>query len=379
MLVLSGAQGEVPVVDFGFSKTQTDHERTYPMSTREQLIKARLGVLALAQEIDNVRLACKRAGISKSQFYDIKAAYEKYGAEGLAPQPRRRPRMPNQTPPEIEAQILGMTERFPTYSYIRIAHQLRLMGLGVSPSAVRAVWQRHGLTLRLDRLLWLEKKATAEGSPLLTEHHIRLLRKHRGRTVDPERHVEAPHPGYLLCQDTYFVGAIKGVGKIYMQSVIDAHCSLAFAKLYLSKAPITAADVLNDRVLPHYDEHGVVIEHLLTDNGREFCGRELHHPFEIFLALNQIAHRRTQVHSPETNGFAERFHRTIKEEFFAVAFRKTFYESLGQLQKDLDAYLDFYNRERAHQGYRTAGRTPYQAFLDGIRAMNNQHPQERVA
>lgn len=95
MLVLSGAQGEVPVVDFGFSKTQTDHERTYPMSTREQLIKARLGVLALAQEIDNVRLACKRAGISKSQFYDIKAAYEKYGAEGLAPQPRRRPRMPN--------------------------------------------------------------------------------------------------------------------------------------------------------------------------------------------------------------------------------------------------------------------------------------------
>jgi transposase InsO family protein len=344
------------------------------MSTREQLIKARLGVLALAQELENIRLACKRAGISKSQFYEIKAAYEKYGPEGLAPQIRRKPRMPNQTPPEIEDRILKMTEQFPTYSYIRISHQLRLTGLGVSPSAVRAVWQRHGLCLRIDRLLWLEKKTVAAGG-ILTESQIRLLQKHRGRTMDPERHVEAPHSGHLLCQDTYFVGTIKGVGKIYMQTVIDAHCSHVFAKLYLSKAPITAADILNDRVVPFYNEHNVEIEHLLTDNGREFCGRELHHPFEIFLALNQIAHRHTKVRSPETNGFVERFHRTVQEEFFGIAFRKTFYESVEQLQKDLDVYVDFYNRERAHQGYRTQGRTPYQAFLDG----RANPTQERVA
>jgi transposase InsO family protein len=344
------------------------------MSTKEQLIKARLGVLALAQELDNIRLACKRAGISKSQFYEIKAAYEKYGAEGLAPQARRKPRMPNQTPPEIEAKILQMTEQFPTYSYVRLSLQLRLIGLGVSASAVRAVWQRHGLTLRIDRLLWLEKK-TAEKGGVLTERQIRLLQKHRGRTSDPEQHVEAPHSGYLLCQDTYFVGIIKGVGKIYMQTVIDAHCSHAFAKLYLSKAPITAADILNDRVVPFYNEHDVAIEHLLTDNGREFCGREMHHPFEIFLALNQIDHRHTKVRSPETNGFAERFHRTVQEEFFGIAFRKTFYESVEQLQQDLDRYLDFCNRERAHQGYRTRGRTPFQAFLDG----RIDPAQERVA
>jgi transposase InsO family protein len=344
------------------------------MSTKEQLIKARLGVLALAQELDNIRLACKRAGISKSQFYEIKAAYEKYGAEGLAPQARRKPRMPNQTPPEIEAKILQMTEQFPTYSYVRLSLQLRLIGLGVSASAVRAVWQRHGLTLRIDRLLWLEKK-TAEKGGVLTERQIRLLQKHRGRTSDPEQHVEAPHSGYLLCQDTYFVGTIKGVGKIYMQTVIDAHCSHAFAKLYLSKAPITAADILNDRVVPFYNEHDVAIEHLLTDNGREFCGREMHHPFEIFLALNQIDHRHTKVRSPETNGFAERFHRTVQEEFFGIAFRKTFYESVEQLQQDLDRYLDFCNRERAHQGYRTRGRTPFQAFLDG----RIDPAQERVA
>jgi len=356
------------------------------MDTREKLIKARLGLLALAEQLQNVRQACKAAGISRSHYYEIQQAYEKYGPEGLAPQPRRRPRMPNQTPPELERQILEMTTQFPTYSYVRIAGQLRLTGVGVSAAAVRAVWQRHGLTLRIQRLLWLEQKTAAAGG-VLTEAMIRLLRKHRGRTVDPEQHVEAPYPGYLLCQDTYFVGTIKGVGKIYSQSVVAAHCSLGFARLYLSKAPITAADTLHSHVLPFYEEHGVAVEHLLTDNGREFCGRELHHPFELYLASSQVRHRRTEVRSPETNGFCERFHRTLQEEFFAVSFRKTFYESVDQLQADLDRYLEFYNRERAHQGYRTQGRTPYQAFLDGVKQMQEKSlleeadnlPQERVA
>jgi transposase InsO family protein len=335
------------------------------MSTTEKLIKARMGMLALAEQLNNVSAACRRAGISRSHYYEIKEAFEKFGAEGLAPQTRRKPRMPNQTPPELEAQILEMSARYPTYSYVRISDQLKLVGVGVSPSTVRAVWQRHGLTLRIHRLLWLEQKTAANGG-ILTERQIRLLQKHRGRTADPEQHVEAPYPGYLLCQDTYFVGTIKGIGKIYMQSVVDAHCSLGFAKLYLSKVPMTAVDVLNDRVLPFYEEHAAEVEHLLTDNGREYCGRELKHHFELFLAISQIRHRRTEVRSPQTNGFCERFHRTIKEEFFSSAFRNTLYESVAQLQRDLDRYLEFYNRERAHRGYRTQGRTPFQAFLEGL-------------
>jgi len=273
--------------------------------------------------------------------------------------------MPNQTPPELEQRILEMTEQFPTYSYVRISGQLRLIGVGVSPSAVRAVWQRHGLTLRIHRLLWLEQK-TAERGGVLTERQIRLLQLHRRRTVDPEQQVEAPDPGNWLCQATCFAGTIKDVGKIYMQSVVDAHCSLGFGKVYLSKAPMTAVDVLNDRVLPFYEEHSAAVEHLLTDNGREYCGRELKHHFELFLAISQIRHRRTEVRSPQTNGFCERFHRTVKEEFLAVAFHKTFYESLDQLMADLDRYLEFYNRESAHQGYRTKGRTPWQAFSVGL-------------
>lgn len=344
------------------------------MSTTEKLIKARMGMLALAEQLNNVSSACRRAGISRSHYYEIKEAFEKFGAEGLAPQTRRKPRMPNQTPPELEAQILEMTERYPVYSYVRISDQLKLVGVGVSPSAVRAVWARHGLTLRIHRLLWLEQKTAAQGG-ILTERQIRLLQKHRGRTADPEQHVEAPYPGYLLCQDTYFVGTIKGIGKIYMQSVIDAHCSLGFAKLYLSKVPMTAVDVLDDRVLPFYEEHSAEVEHILTDNGREFCGRELKHHFELFLAISQIRHRRTEVRSPQTNGFCERFHRTIQEEFFSSAFRSTLFESVAQLQQDLDRYLEFYNRERAHRGYRTQGRTPLQAFLDGL----SLRPQREAA
>lgn len=334
------------------------------MSTKEKLIKARVGMLALAEELKNISLACKRAGISRRHFYEIKEAFEKYGPEGLAPATRRRPRMPNQTPPEIERRVLEMTAQFPTFSYVRISMQLKLVGVGVSHAAVRGVWLRHGLTLKIQRLLWLEQKTASEGG-VLTERQIRLLQKHRGRLADPEQHVEAPRPVYLLCQDTYFVGTIKGVGRIYMQSVVDAHCSLGFGKLYLSKVPMIAVDVLNERVVPFYEEHGVQIDHLLTDNGREYCGRELHHPFELFLAINQIAHRKTKVRSPETNGFCERFHRTLKEEFFSIAFRRTFYESKDQLQLDLDRYLEFYNRERCHSGYRTKGRTPYCAFLEG--------------
>ncbi len=343
------------------------------MSTREQLIKACLGMLALADELKNIARACRLAGVSRSHFYEIKQAYETFGREGLGPKIRRRPRMPNQTPPELERQILAMTEQYPTYSYVRLADQLKLVGIGVSAAAVRYVWQRQGLTTRFARLLWLERRS-AEGGIILTERLKRLLQRAQARSQDPEAHVESPRPGYLLCQDTYYVGTIKGVGRIYLQSVVDAFCSLAFAKLYLSKLPMTAVDLLNDRVLPFYDERGVRIEHLLTDNGREFCGRPVQHPYELFLAIHQIAHRNTKVHAPYTNGFCERFHRTVSDEFFKVAFRKKFYLSLAELQDDLDAWLETYNTARPHHGYRTRGRTPHQAFVDGLQAQ-----QEEVA
>jgi hypothetical protein len=244
------------------------------MSDRQKLIKARMGMLALAEELNNISAACRRAGISRSHYYEIKDAFEKFGAGGLAPQPRRKPRMPNQTPPETESQILEMTEGYPT---LQLPSHLGAVEAGRHRRFSRrraGRLHRHDLTLRIQHLLWLEHKTAAAGG-VLTDRQIRLLHKHRSRTADPEQQVEAPYPGYLLCQDTFFVGTIKGVGKIYMQSVVDAHCSLGFAKLYLSKVPMAAVDVLHDRVFPFLENYDADPEHILTDSGREFCGREL--------------------------------------------------------------------------------------------------------
>lgn len=333
------------------------------MDTREKLIDARIGMLALADELKNISRACQVAGISRTHFYDIKTAFEKYGRDGLAPQIRRRPRMPNETPVELVTRILDMTGEYPTYSYVRLAQQLRLIGVPASAAQVRGVWQREGLLKRFERLLWLERRVAERGGPL-TETVRKLLAKHARDVVDPAQHIEAPTPGYLGCQDTYYVGTLKGIGRIYAQTFIDANCAVGFAKLYLSKMPMTAVDLLHERVLPFYDAHGVALERVLTDNGREYCGRPLHHPYELYCTVQQLEHRTTKVASPETNGMVERFNRTLQEEFFSLAYRRTFYESVEALQSDLDAFVRFYNEQRAHQGYRTQGRTPFQTFLD---------------
>ena len=148
--------------------------------------------------------------------------------------------------------------------------------------------------------------------------------------------------------------------------MVDASRFLAFAKLYLSKLPMPAVDLLNDRVLPFYEERGILVEDLLADNGREFFGRPLQHPYELFLAIHQTAHRNTKAHAPHTDGFYERFHRTVSDEFFKVTFRKEFYLSLAEFQENLDAWLEMYNTSRSHYGYRTRGRPPLQGFDEGL-------------
>lgn len=155
------------------------------------------------------------------------------------------------------------------------------------------------------------------------------------------------------------------MGRIYLQAVVDTYGSHAFGKLYTSKLPETAVDILYDRVVPFYEEHGLTVEHILTDNGKEYCGRPMIHPYEIFLELNDIGHRRTKVATPRTNGFVERFNRTILDEFFRKAFRTTFYLSVEELQHDLDLWLEYYNTERPHRGYRNQGRRPIETILMG--------------
>jgi transposase InsO family protein len=277
--------------------------------------------------------------------------------------------MPNQTPPELEARILEMTTEYPTDRDVRIADQLQLIGVPATANQVRGVWLRQGLLKRYDRLLWLERRAAEAGGPL-TERVTRLLTRYQRQVLDPEQHVEAAYPGFLGCQDTYYVGTLKGVGRVYAQTFVEAHCSWAAAKLYWSKIPMTAVDLLHERVLPVDEQAGIALERVLTDKGREFCGRPLAHPYELSLAVQQVEHRNTKGHSPQTNGFCERFHRTLKDECVSVQLRTQFYSSLGELQEDLDVYVRRYNEERSHQGYRTQGRTPWQTFQEGVAAMS---------
>lgn len=177
--------------------------------------------------------------------------------------------------------------------------------------------------------------------------------------------IETAHPGYLGAQDTFYVGTMKGVGRIYQQTWIDTYSKVAFAKLYTTKTPITAADMLNDRVLPFFAEQDVSVLRILTDRGTEYCGKLEQHDYELYLAMVDIEHTKTKAASPQTNGICERFHKTILQEFYQVTFRKKIYRNIEELQADLDLWMVHYNHERTHQGKMCCGRTPMETFIDG--------------
>lgn len=334
------------------------------MSARNQSIKRKLSLLALAEELQNVSRACRIMGYHRDSFYEIRRAFQVGGVAALVEQ-KRGPRgpHPNRISPEVEERILQYSLEKPTHGAQRVSNELRLLGVDVGPGGVRGVWQRHNLETRHRRLLRLEK-ANQETTLVLSEEQIQLLERH---SVDFRcRHVEASRPGELLNQDTFFWGSLKGVGKVYVQVVVDVFCSLAFAKVYNSKMPITAVDLLYDRVLPFYEVLGVPVGAVLTDNGREFCGRADQHPYELLLALEEIEHRTTKIRSPRTNGFVERMNRTLLDECFRVAGRTTWYTDVAEIQRDLDVFLDYYNLRRSHQGYRLNGKTPAQALREAL-------------
>ena len=319
------------------------------MAALSQSTRRKLSLLQLAQELGNVSKACRLMGYHRDTFYEVRRAFQVGGVQALVEQ-RRGPRgpHPNRVSPEIEARILAYGLDHPTHGAQRVANQLRLDGITVSPSGVRGVWLRHDLETRLKRLLRLEQAVAQDTTLVLAEEQVRLLERHR---VDFRcRHVEASQPGELLNQDTFYWGTLKGVGKVYVQVVVDVFCSFAFAKVYTSKMPVTACDLLYDRVVLFSEALGVAIGAILTDNGREYCGRSDQHPFELLLAMDGIQHRTPQIRSPRTNGFVERMNRTRLDECFRVAGRTTWYLEPAEIQCDLDRFLEYYNLQRWHQG-----------------------------
>jgi len=332
------------------------------LNGNEKIIKHKTGLLNLAQELGNVSKACQIMGMSRDTFYRYKAAVEDGGIEALVDKNRRKPNLKNRVDEVTEQRGLQYALDFPAHGQVRTSNELRKLGVFVSPRGVRSIWLRHNRGHFKSRLTALENKVATEGL-ILTEAQVQALERKK-QDDEASGEIETAHAGYLGSQDTFYVGTIKGVGRIYQQTFVDTYAKVAFAKLYTTKTPITAADLLNDRVLPFFEDHELPILRILTDRGTEFCGVVERHDYELYLAVNDIEHSKTKTQSPQTNGICERFHKTILQEFYQVTFRKKLYTDLEMLQADLDAWLHYYNHERTHQGKMCCGRTPIVTLED---------------
>lgn len=341
------------------------------LQTNNPIIKHKAGLLNLAEELGNVSKACKVMGFSRDTFYRYQELVQDGGVDSLINRSRRTPNLKNRVDETVEKAVLDYALEQPAHGQHRTSNELRKKGIFVSGSGVRSIWLRHNLESFKKRLAALEAKVARDGIVLTDSQIAALERKKHDDEACGE--IETHHPGYLGSQDTFYVGNLKGVGRIYQQTFIDTYSKVAFAKLYTSKTPITSADILNDRVLPFFAQQQLPMLRILTDRGTEYCGRMDQHDYQLYLAINDIDHTKTKAQSPQTNGICERFHKTILQEFYQITFRKKLYTGLDELQKDLDEWIKYYNNERTHQGKMCCGRTPMETLLDGKRVWTEKN------
>ena len=335
------------------------------MTVQQKIIKNKVGLLQLAEELGNVSKACKIMGFSRDTFYRYKELVDEGGFDNLIDKSRRKPNLRNRVSEEVENATVEMAFEFPAYGQVRVSNELRKRGIIVSVGGVRSIWLRHNLETFKKRLAYVEERVAKEGV-ILTEAQVQAMEKKKQDDLECGE-IETAHPGYLGSQDTFYVGNLKGVGRIYQQTYVDTYSKIAHCKLYTSKTPITSADLLNDRVLPFHDSYAAPVLRILTDRGTEFCGKQDKHDYQLYLAINDIDHTKTKAMSPQTNGICERFHKTILQEFYQTMFRKKIYKTMEDLQVDLDEWLEHYNNERTHQGKMCNGRTPMETFVDGLK------------
>jgi len=329
------------------------------MTLEDKVHGLRLQVIRRAVELGNVSRACRDAGISRALFYRWRKRAERHGLDSIHPRRQRaRPGRPVQLPAETERVILSVAVSAATWGATRLAAYLqRRWQLRVAPSTVQRALRRAGLATRRQRLAVLEHEALRTAGLLTERTRAQLWRVRHGRT----RHVAAREPGELVCLDTFYIGQLKGVGKVWQITACDAACSYGVAGLLPAHTAEAAAHFLRTSLVPLYRRAGWRLRRVLTDGGPEFKGA-----FDAACHTLGLRHTRTKPRHAWTNGFVERLQGTILQEHWRVAFRRRYFTSRAALQRSLDAFLHFYNHEGPHQGYRVRGRTPAALFWGAI-------------
>jgi transposase InsO family protein len=324
------------------------------MTLEDKVHAFRLHLFRRAQELGNVRAACQELGVSRSLYYQLRKRFVRYGPDGLHPKRHRgRPGRPPQLDAVVERQVIALALSWPSWGPQQLSDQLAMRGIRIARSTAYRALRRHGLGTRLERLGVLERHS-AQRAGLLTERTRRAIQK--ARPSASRRHVEANEPGELVCLDCFYIGKLKGVGKVWQITACDAASSYGLAMVFVGDPrSAIAARFLRERVVPHFRKTGWPVKRVLSDRGSEFKGA-----FDEACRKLGIRHTRAKPRHAFTNGFVERLQQTILHDHWRVEFRRRYFTTLRQLEASLQSYLRFYNHERAHHGYRTRGRTPAQ-------------------
>lgn len=313
--------------------------------------------LLIYAERHGISEACRAFQVSRTTYYKLKAQLVKTGS--LAPKPRRRPRRHNEIALSKKKLLLQLVQEHPSWGPRPYADAFRQHGISISSVTVWSHLRRFGLNRRFHRLVYLERLRSIDQP--LTERSLKAIRRRACKTF------QGLYPGHIVGIDTFFVGHLKGVGRIYQMTGIDICSRFGWAKLYTAPGQDASIDLVEQVLIPKFYANGVTLESVLSDNGSEFIGNR----FQQMLKAYDIQHLRIPVGKPMLNGTCERFQRTILEEFYQPIFRKKFFRSIPELQLELDQYLVYYNFERKHSALSPNGDCP-------INVLKHRHQDLRL-
>ena len=250
--------------------------------------------------------------------------------------------------------LLTLAVLEPTIGCRQYADRLGDQGFVIAKSTVQKHLVAHGLGRRSERLA-RAAAVTAATTGLLTD---------AARDDEPFGFCLATGgPGELVCVDSFYIGKLKGVGKVYQLSAIDVFTRFAFVWLVVGTPDAGVSVRFLERLLAHYRRHGVRVRAVLSDNGPEYNASA----FSAALAAKGLTHVRIPARSPNHNAVVERFHQTILQECWRPSFHRRRFTSTRQLQAEADAWLLTYSRRRRNHGDYMRGRTP-QEILDSFKS-----------